>query len=126
MPAGGQGYETRKGQCRRLRGHMPTVRDKRHGTENGTADDFTNHHYRGEEHNQPGAPRVMVVTVPQKCVGVLPWGCGMGVHGHLVKPLRYARVKQIRRPLKRPASAMAYLHSQIRFGSDSEVAACPH
>ena len=80
MPAGEQIGEAGDRQRDHMGRHVPAVGDKRDRAEKPTADDFDEHHRRGQCHDPPGAPLVLVMAHAEEGVTVRPRGDGVRMH----------------------------------------------
>jgi len=80
MPAGEQIGEAGDRQRDHMGRHVPAVGDKRDRTEKPPADDFDEHHCRGQCHDPPGAPLVLVMAHAEEGVTVHPRGGGVRMH----------------------------------------------
>jgi hypothetical protein len=64
--------QSRNHQRRRMGGHVPAVRDERHGTVDRSSDNLGDHHCGGEGYNKPGPALARAMRSPQKNMLVLP------------------------------------------------------
>jgi hypothetical protein len=100
MPAGKQIGEARDRQRGDVCRHVPTVGDERDRAEQRAADDFDDHHHRGQGHDAPGAPLMLLVTEAEKGVAVRPGGNGLRMHAAPRCTLLPAKLEITRAPRK--------------------------